>query len=255
MIVQGPAGSGKTSIALHRIAYLLYKHRDKITPENIIIFSPNQIFNDYISSVLPQLGEDNMYQTTFKEYMHKALGSELKKEDYCDMMEYILSSKNKPAYQKRIKNIKYKTSPEFTNILKQYVIYIEKMDRVFKDISFKDKLIISSKEIEDLFYKDYKHLPLKRRLEKIRERIFFLLKPYEKELIRKGASDLQDSGYYIDKVEITEKSIAALRGEMKYLYREINRITEYDLMDIYKKLFQNLEIFYKGEELKAVIRK
>ena len=60
LIVQGPAGSGKTSVALHRIAYLLYKHREKITPQNIIIFSPNQIFNDYISDVLPQLGEDNM---------------------------------------------------------------------------------------------------------------------------------------------------------------------------------------------------
>ena len=75
LIVQGPAGSGKTSVALHRIAYFLYKHRDKITPKNIVIFSPNEIFNDYISNVLPQLGEDNMLQTTFKEYMHKALGS------------------------------------------------------------------------------------------------------------------------------------------------------------------------------------
>lgn len=66
LIVQGPAGSGKTSIALHRIAYLLYKHRDKITPQNIVIFSPNDIFNDYISNVLPRLGEDNMCETTFR---------------------------------------------------------------------------------------------------------------------------------------------------------------------------------------------
>lgn len=56
LIVQGPAGSGKTSVALHRIAYLLYKHREKIKPQNIVIFSPNDIFNDYISNVLPQLG-------------------------------------------------------------------------------------------------------------------------------------------------------------------------------------------------------
>ncbi len=100
LIVQGPAGSGKTSVALHRIAYLLYKHRDKIKPQNIVIFSPNDIFNDYISSVLPQLGEDNMYQTTFKEYMHMALGSELIKENYCEMMEYILVSKKQDSYEK-----------------------------------------------------------------------------------------------------------------------------------------------------------
>jgi DNA helicase-2/ATP-dependent DNA helicase PcrA len=69
LIVQGAAGSGKTSIALHRVAYLLYKYRDqKITAQNIVIFSPNQLFNDYISNVLPELGEENMQQTTFMEY-------------------------------------------------------------------------------------------------------------------------------------------------------------------------------------------
>jgi DNA helicase II / ATP-dependent DNA helicase PcrA len=243
LIVQGPAGSGKTSVALHRIAYLLYKHRDKITPQNIIIFSPNQIFNDYISNVLPQLGEDNMCQTTFKEYMHKALGNEFIKEDYCDMMEYILTSKGKPTYQKRIMNIKFKSSIEFVDILKQYVTYIEKIDRNFTDIIFKGKLIISSKELEELFNKDYVQLPLKRRLQKIKDRILFLLKPYEKERVKEVASDLKDSGSYIDELEITEQSIAVMRNEIKDIYYEINRMTEFDLVDIYKKLFENLELF------------
>jgi DNA helicase-2/ATP-dependent DNA helicase PcrA len=248
LIVQGPAGSGKTSVALHRIAYLLYKHRDKITPQNIIIFSPNQIFNDYISNVLPELGEDNMCQTTFKEYMHKALGSELMKEDYCDMMEYILASKDKPAYQERIRNIKYKSSDEFTDILKKYVTYVEKIDRNFTDIIFRDKLIITSKDLEELFHKDYIHLPLKRRLNKIRERILFLIKPYEKQWIREASIELRDSGSYIDEVEIAEKSIAAVRGEMKDIFHEINRMTEFDLVDIYKKLFENLELFSSSSD-------
>ena len=107
LIVQGAAGSGKTSVALHRIAYLLYKHRDKITPENIIIFSPNNIFNDYISNVLPQLGEENMYQTTFNDYMHKELGDKFNKETSSEMMEYILGSKDKITYEDRVKNIKF----------------------------------------------------------------------------------------------------------------------------------------------------
>ena len=243
LIVQGPAGSGKTSIALHRVAYLLYKHRDKIKPQNIVIFSPNQIFNDYISNVLPQLGEDNMCQTTFKEYMHKALGGELKMENYYDMMEYILASKEKPAYQKRIRNIKYKSSIEFIDILKKYVTYVEKIDRNFTDIIFRGKLIISSKDLQELFYKDYFQLPLKRRLQKIRERILFLLKPYEKERIREVADELDDSGIFIDKVEITERSIAVVRDETKDIYFEINILTEFDLVDIYKKLFENLELF------------
>jgi DNA helicase II / ATP-dependent DNA helicase PcrA len=246
LIVQGPAGSGKTSIALHRIAYLLYKHRDKIVPQNIIIFSPNQIFNDYISNVLPELGEENMCQTTFKEYMHKSLGNELILEDYCDMMEYILASKEKPAYQQRIRNIKYKSSIEFKDLLKQYVTYVEKTDRDFTDIILRDKVIISSKDLKDLFYKDYAQFPLKRRLHKLRERVLFLLKPYEKEFIREVAGKLRDSGSYIDKIEITEKSIVAIRGEMKDLYREIDRMTEFDLVDIYTTLFEKLELFYSN---------
>jgi DNA helicase-2/ATP-dependent DNA helicase PcrA len=177
LIVQGPAGSGKTSVALHRIAYLLYKYREKITPYNIIIFSPNEIFNDYISNVLPQLGEENMYQTTFKEYMHKAIGGQFVKENSSDMMEYILNCKKYSDYETRIKSIKFKSSVEFIDILKQYVTYAEKMSREFKDIVFRGKLIISSKKLDEMFYKDYLSMSLKNRLKKIRDRVMYLLRP------------------------------------------------------------------------------
>ena len=243
LIVQGPAGSGKTSIALHRIAYLLYKHREKITPKNIVIFSPNEIFNDYISNVLPQLGEENMLQTTFKEYMHKALDNEFYKEDYYEMMEYILGSKDKLTYKTRINNIKYKSSTDFVDVLKQYVAYIEKKDRNFKDIIFRNNLIISSKDLEELFYKDYVQLPLKRRLQKIKERILFLLDPYKKDRIEEISEELRNSGSYIDNIEIREISRTTIQNETKAIYDEINRITEFDLMDIYKNLFENLEHF------------
>ncbi|MHC1682614.1 MAG: RNA polymerase recycling motor HelD [Clostridiaceae bacterium] len=244
LIVQGPAGSGKTSVALHRIAYLLYKHRDKITPQNIVIFSPNNIFNDYISNVLPQLGEENMSQITFKEYMHKALGSEFKKEDYCDMMEYIMRSNKDSIYKERINNIKYKSSLEFIDVIKKYVAYVEKNDRNFADIILKDRLIISSKDIQELFFIDYVHLPLKNRLEKIRERVLFLIEPYEKHLIEEVAEELRSSGTYIDNIEIMERSIAIVKNELKDIYFEINRMTEFNLVNSYKELFENLELFF-----------
>jgi DNA helicase-2/ATP-dependent DNA helicase PcrA len=252
LIVQGPAGSGKTSIALHRIAFLLYKHREKITAQNIVIFSPNQIFNDYISNVLPQLGEENMYQTTFKEYMHKALDNRLVKEDYSDLMEYILNSKHETNYEKRIKNIKYKSSLEFIDVLKNYAALVEKEDRGFKDIIFRDKLIISAKELEELYYKDYLSLPFKKRLDKIRERIFFFLRPCEKERINKIFEELWETGNYFDKTEVTEISIATVREETKDIYREISRITSFDLIDIYKKLFENLDEEIKSYTLESL---
>lgn len=246
LIVQGPAGSGKTSVALHRIAYLLYKHRDKIASRNILIFSPNEIFNDYISNVLPQLGEENMSQTTFKEYMHKALGIELKKEDYREMMEYILSARKELNYQKRINNIKYKSSMEFMKVLKYYAAYVEKEGRNFKDITLRNRLIIPAKDIEELFFKDYAELPLKRRLQKLRERLMFLLEPFEKNLIKEDVGKLEDTDYYLNETEIMKRSIAGVKNELKDIYNEINNMTEFDLIDIYKKLFEKLETFYKG---------
>ena len=249
LIVQGPAGSGKTSVALHRIAYLLYKHRDKITPQNIVVFSPNDIFNEYISNVLPELGEDNMSQTTFKEYMDKALGSELNKENYSEMMEYILASKKEAAYQIRINNIKFKSSIEFVDILKRYVTFLEKEDTNFENITFGGNLIISSQDLEGLFFKDYVNLPQKRRLQKIRERILFLLKPYEEHRIEEVADELKDSGSYIDKTEIMEHSEAIVKNEVKEIYHKINSMTKFDLFDIYKKLFENLEFFLKDSNI------
>ncbi|WP_238948235.1 RNA polymerase recycling motor HelD [Clostridium sp. YIM B02569] len=249
LIVQGPAGSGKTSVALHRIAYLLYKHRDKITPKNIVIFSPNDIFNEYISDVLPELGEDNMCQTTFKEYMHKALGGGLNKENYSEMMEYILASKKESDYQIRINNIKFKSSMGYIDILKSYVTFMEKEDTNFKNIKFRGDLIISSQDLDELFFKDYINLPRKRRLQKIRERILFLLKPYEEQRIEEVAGELKDSDSYLDKAEIIEHSTAMVKNELKEIYHEINRMTKFDLMGIYKKLFENLEFFLKDSNI------
>jgi len=252
LIVQGPAGSGKTSVALHRIAYLLYKHREKIKPQNIVIFSPNDIFNDYISNVLPQLGEENMYQTTFKDYMNTSLGTEFKKEDYGQMMEYIFGHKDLYNYETRIKNIKFKSSLEFINILKEYVSYLEKRNRNFKDITIKDKLIISSKELKELFYKDYADLPLKRRLQKIKNRILFLMEPYEKELIEEVANELLNSDSTMTKKEIMNRSRSIVRNQIINVYNEINRITRFDLLYIYRKLFEKLDNFYKGSNIKEI---
>jgi DNA helicase-2/ATP-dependent DNA helicase PcrA len=243
LIVQGPAGSGKTSIALHRIAYLLYKHREEIGPENIVIFSPNDIFNDYISNVLPQLGEDNIYQTTFKAYMHKALGDEFIKESYYQMMEYMLASKTETAYQKRMTTIKFKSSMEFISILKQYISYLENNNANFEDIMMKDKLIISSKDLEELFFKDYKQLPLKRRLQKIKDRILFLIEPYKKEWGEEVIKELNNSELYADEVEIKALSAKAVSDGMQDIYNQINKMTHFNLIDSYKNLFEKIELF------------
>jgi DNA helicase II / ATP-dependent DNA helicase PcrA len=252
LIVQGPAGSGKTSIALHRIAYLLYRFRDKITSDNILIFSPNDIFNDYISNVLPELGEENMHQTTFKDYAHRALNFALSKEEPWDQMEYILNNRKDNLYETRIGNIQYKSSAGFIKVLKGYVQFVDSKDDRFQDIKCGDKLIISKEELLQLFHKDYKGLPLKRRLKKIRDRINYLLEPFEKQRIHQTEKELWDTGEFFSKVEVTEKSIVAAREEFNSTRGLIDYMTEFDLVKLYRELFQNKELFYNLIEDKGV---
>ena len=90
LIVQGAAGSGKTSIALHRIAYLLYHKRDELKAEEILILSPNTIFADYISSILPELGEENIKEMSFDEFARKELRDLCKIENKYEYLEYLL---------------------------------------------------------------------------------------------------------------------------------------------------------------------
>lgn len=196
-----------------------------------------------------------MCQTTFKEYMHKALCSKLNKENYSEMMEYILASKKEAVYQIRKSNIKFKASMEFIDILKRYVTFIEKVDRNFIDITFRGNIIVSSQDLEELFFKDYVQLPLKRRLQKIKERVLFLLKPYEEHRIREVADELRNSGFYLDKTEIMEHSTVMVKNELKEIYYEINRMTEFDLVDIYKKLFESLEFFLRDSNIEYDERK
>lgn len=253
LIVQGPAGCGKTSVALHRIAYLLYKHRDSITADNILVFSPNQVFNDYISTVLPELGEENMNQTTFMEYMHQALRGEGRLEDYAGMMEYILTSRHKSSYAVRTLSMKLKTSEEFIRILKRHGEEVIRQHSDFTDIVYKDQIIVDKEELTSLFFGDYAAYPLKRRLHKIRERILFLLEPHEKARIQEHVSRLDASGDYIDRVEVMEKSIALTRAEYGDQRQRIDRLTELDWLEIYKDLYHYLEKY--AEELSIDIPK
>ena len=250
LIVQGPAGSGKTSVALHRIAYLLYKHRDTITAKNIVIFSPNNIFNDYISNVLPQLGEDNMLQTTFKEYMHDVLKDIAGKENYCEVMENIFGDESEQAYPIRVKSLRFKSSVEFGKLLRVYTEYLETMDRGFEDITLRGKTIISAEEMKELLYKDYVNLPLKRRLEKLKQRILYLLEPYERALVNKAMTEVQESDEYLEQDEIVKLSKALVSREIKTIVNEIEEKTKFDLMDCYKAFYEDIEVFLKIANIK-----
>lgn len=124
MVVQGVAGSGKTSIALHRVAFLLYQNRKNLHSSDILIISPNSIFADYISNVLPELGEENISEVSFDEIAKHEMKGICKYESKYQQMEYIIGCTNES--DDRLKRIRLKNSIIFLNELKNYVKHIEK---------------------------------------------------------------------------------------------------------------------------------
>lgn len=152
IIVEGVAGSGKTSAALQRVAYLLYKHRERLKADQIVLFSPNPIFNSYVSEVLPELGEVNMQQATFQEYLELSLGAEMSLEDSFDQIEYVLTAAETDGYEARVAGMAYKASASFLRALQSYGQWLNREGMRFHSIRFRDRELIAAEEMRAQFY-------------------------------------------------------------------------------------------------------
>lgn len=169
LIVQGAAGSGKTSAALQRVAYLLYKHREVLQADQMILFSPNPMFNSYVSTVLPELGEENMQQTTFQEYLEHRLGREFQLEDPFVQIEYVLSAAEDDVYQARVGGIRFKSSVQFLHAITRYKELLEQKGMIFKPLRFQGREIVGAEEIARQFYAFDPAIRLANRCELLKE--------------------------------------------------------------------------------------
>lgn len=148
LIVQGVAGSGKTSVALQRAAYLLYHYKEELNNDNMLLFSPNPLFSSYIASVLPDLGETSIQQLTFQAYVEKRLGKHLTMESPFSQMEYLLTTENAA----RKAGIRFKASLAFKEYIDQYAEQLSTGGLVFKNIALRGNVIISKEAIGAYFY-------------------------------------------------------------------------------------------------------
>lgn len=181
LIVQGAAGSGKTSAALQRAAYLLYKHRDRLKADQIVLFSPNPMFNSYVATVLPELGEENMQQTTFQEYLAYWLGSSLRLEDPFDQIEYGLTAQPSPAYEARLQGMRYKGSESFLHSLQGYALWLTKEGMRFRGIRFRERELIAAEQMAAQFYGHDPSVRLANRVELLKEWLLRRLTQLERE--------------------------------------------------------------------------
>ncbi len=170
ILVQGIAGSGKTSIALHRAAYLLYKHRKTIKSSDITIVSPNNIFSSYISDVLPQLGEDNLVETTFAQIVRAELKRGIQTRE--DMLDEIATSPS----QELLNEVSYKSSYEYLDDLLRFLkgpfleTYSPQTLKYCVSENYngdKEYIEFTAQQTSDLFFKTFKGYDLYERINKI----------------------------------------------------------------------------------------
>jgi len=152
LVVQGAAGSGKTSAALQRIAYLLYRFRETLGPDQIILFSPNPVFKGYISRVLPELGEANMRQMTFRELIEARLGRRFEVEDLFSQTEALAEGEETSEGEARERSIRYKGSEHFFITVENYLKRLEQEGVRFRPLRFRNMMIVSAEEMSQQFY-------------------------------------------------------------------------------------------------------
>ncbi|MBP3326885.1 MAG: superfamily I DNA and RNA helicase [Coprococcus sp.] len=216
LVVDGRAGSGKTVIAMHRLAWLLYNNRKTLKADNVVVLSPNGVFGDYISGILPELGEDNVPEKEFDSLMEEILFVDAEYENKLEQADVIceMADFNNP----RMENIRYKSSIAFYRLFREY------LDEYIKSISFKDfhfeKVEYTKEQITKMFTDRFVRYPVYERFEKI---AYFIADQVE---------DIQNKDFSNEK---KQKLIKQIQQEMIYQYAERN------LVEIYRRFLSTLE--------------
>ncbi len=231
LAIQGSAGSGKTSIALHRAAYLLYHHRNKLNSENLVILSPNSLMGSYIANVLPELGEDEIIGIPFTRLAEDYL--ELDRfhiEKISELMEDTLAHPS----DVRTAGIRVKTSQVFLHELQQFTRALaEKFP--FEDICYHSNVLVSKNELNQLYSVDFASMGIGNRLERIRLRIAENLRQVERVLLKQRKIDDAEDVDSEDNKETNIRGRASIRQELMHLREQVEASIQLDPVLLYKR--------------------
>lgn len=250
VVVNGVAGSGKTTIALHRVSYLLYNYRKQFG-DKVLILGPNDIFIDYIAQVLPSLGESGgIEQTTFENFAIDEIGLEEPVKGFSEYMEEAMVGN-----EKALEEYKYKSSREFTRFLDSELNNMNKNYFNIKPVTYYGEEIVSIEEIRELFDKYYSYMPLFRRSEKIRRVLTSKIKDKRDEKVRELNKEIKDKISKLSQEElvIERNNLEFLRRvKIREIVREVmNSRAELDewikhenVIELYKKITNTYELGY-----------
>ena len=227
LIIQGVAGSGKTSIALHRVAYFLYKYREYLSAENVVVISPNKVFADYISNVLPELGEEPIIQLDLEDIAREQLDKQMDFEKYSEQVSELLDAPD----ENKTERIRFKSSLEFVSLINNYISYIDSnyfnaTDYVYNDICI-DKEFIKNR------YEAYKKRATFSRVDKIADDII------EKIKIEKISEKIPGKG------EIRKKLLSMFKyNNTLDLYKDFFKyINKEELFNFNNNKLENCDVF------------
>ncbi|PGY10369.1 DNA helicase-2 / ATP-dependent DNA helicase PcrA [Bacillus sp. OV166] len=260
IIVQGAAGSGKTTIALHRISYFLYSSGYRFPPEKLMILAPNKLFIDYISAVLPDLGVNKIKQTTYIEFMRNCLGKKLTLISPNSKLMALINGNEK---SKRIQWVSsFKGSLDFKELIDHYLKEIEFNLAPSEDFMIEKSRLMRGGKLKKLFINEFQYLPIYKRLDKIKnllandlriKKSMILSKintKYDDALEKLLFSSRLDSEKRTEKVvsfmDSKEKRISMVEKESKVAIKNyMAPFVKKDIFTLYKELMTSPELLQK----------
>ncbi len=260
IIIQGSAGSGKTTVALHRLAYLVYTYGDEMNNRNILVVAPNQLFLDYISDILPNLGVSNVKQSTFEELCSAILNIKYKIITKDKKLAHIMECKDEEEIKYITASSKIKGTMTYKTIMDRFIKYLERKSSEVEDILVDEYILFSAKEIKRLYIKDLENLPinkrkdeinkyfkgkLKNRIEEIKEKIeniyFFKIKDIKD---RKDISEEDKRKEIIKTYDERDELIGGLKTKgSKALKEFFGNWKKISVVDSYINLYNDEEAF------------
>lgn len=246
LIVQGVAGSGKTTIALHRIAYLIYNYEKEFRPEEFMIIAPTKFFLNYISNILPDLGVNDVRQCTFEDFAYDIIGKKMKISDNNEKLVMIVNKEfdkiNNGNIDVMIKESKFKASINFKNIIDEYLTTVEDNYIPKNDFVFYDEVIMKYNDIDYLFRHTYKMYNFTMRINEIEKNLVAALNKKSEKIIEriKAERSKKIEGFVgeerVKLYEEYDKSIKLLEKNGKKIAREyLNQIPKKDCINYYRE--------------------
>ena len=251
LIVQGVAGSGKTTIALHRIAYFIYTYEKYFDPENFMIIAPNRLFINYISEVLPELGVEKVRQTTFIDLIEELIGKEYKLRDTSEKLMSIIND-NSDNQQAMLWNTRFKGSLNVKILIDRFIQNIESGFCPDENFALVGHELVSASTIKRMFLKEMTYLPVYKRISEIKKTLSFHLKLRKKEILQETQDyydrAIQNLFNTMEPSEERREQIVALMDERESKLAELKKESTV-VVKKYLKRFPNKELFDYYKEL------